>query len=169
LRHRRRLRFLGLIALAAGIVAVAPGHSFEEPRSRGELHQQALFTSGDGGYAHYRIPGILRTGSGSLLVYCEARRERGGDWGQIDIVMRRSLDGGESWTPQQRVVDPPDVPKNPVATAQGLGEAGKITVNNPVCFYDERRSRIVMLYCVEYERIYRRFSSDEGASWSPAE
>src|SRR3954465_9169268 len=80
-----------------------------------------LFEANTGGYAHYRIPGLVVTKRGTLLAYCEARKSTKGDWGAIDVLMRRSTDGGTTWGPPRQVVSPPkDVTKNPVALAQKL-------------------------------------------------
>lgn len=64
-----------------------------------------VFQRGDGGYATFRIPAVARTASGVLLAFAEARKGGEGDSGDIDLVLRRSLDGGASWGPLQVVVD----------------------------------------------------------------
>src|SRR3954465_6392863 len=80
-----------------------------------------LFEANTGGYAHYRIPGIVATPKGTLLAYCEARKSARGDWGTIDVFLRRSTDGGKTWEPARNIVTPPrGVAKNPVALRQKL-------------------------------------------------
>ena len=78
-----------------------------------------LFKAREGGYATYRIPGIVVSTAGTVLAYCEARKSARGDWGTIDILMRRSTDGGRSWEEQKKVgrIDI-TIPKNPVALRQ---------------------------------------------------
>ena len=56
------------------------------------------------GYEAFRIPLILRAPNKDLLVFCEARRTES-DYGNIDIVMFRSEDGGASWGPLRVLVD----------------------------------------------------------------
>lgn len=69
-------------------------------------HAQSLvFKSGDDGYAAYRIPAIIKAPSGDLLAFCEGRVNSAGDFGNIDIVMKRSLDGGATWSSLQIVID----------------------------------------------------------------
>ncbi len=63
-------------------------------RAQPICEQTNLFEAGIGGYATYRIPGIIATPKGSLLVVGEARKHLQSDWGHIDIVLRRSTDGG---------------------------------------------------------------------------
>src|SRR5687767_10881265 len=93
-----------------------------------------LFMAGEGGYASYRIPGIVATKKGTLLAYCEARKNSAADWGQIDVVMRRSSDGGKTWDAPRKIVAPPaDAKRNPVAPQR---KDGGITVNNPVAIVD---------------------------------
>ena len=89
-----------------------------------DLKRQALFTSAQGGYAQYRIPGIVVTSKGSILAYAEARKSLRGDRGTIDIVLRRSTDQGATWSPF-RVIASVDgaKSKNPVALAQKLATA----------------------------------------------
>ena len=47
-----------------------------------------------GEYTDFRIPGLVVTGRGTLLRYCECRRSRS-DWAEIDIKINRSDDGGK--------------------------------------------------------------------------
>ena len=65
---------------------------------------QDLWTSGIGGYHTYRIPAIVVTTAGTILAFCEGRRHGSPDAGEIELLLRRSVDGGETWAPSQ-VVD----------------------------------------------------------------
>ena len=49
-----------------------------------------------GGYRIYRVPGIICTRKGTLIVCYECRY--GGDWSAMDLVVRRSTDGGRIWS-----------------------------------------------------------------------
>ncbi|MFE0672338.1 exo-alpha-sialidase [Streptomyces sp. NPDC058867] len=57
------------------------------------------FVSGEGGYDTYRIPAAVTTGRGTLLAFAEGRHDGAGDTGNIDVVLRRSADGGCTWGP----------------------------------------------------------------------
>jgi sialidase-1 len=63
----------------------------------------AVFTSGTEGYHTFRIPALLVVGDNHLLAFAEARREGAADSGQIDLVQRRSEDGGRTWGPLELV------------------------------------------------------------------
>jgi Neuraminidase (sialidase) len=126
-----------------------------------------LFLADTGGYAHYRIPGLVVTGKGTLLAYCEARNGTRSDWGTIDILLRRSTDGGKTWGPARKVASPPvDFAKNPVALAQKLARPDEITLNNPVAIADRRTEVVHFLYCVEYARCFYRRSDDDGETFT---
>src|SRR5262245_41113680 len=56
-----------------------------------------LFEAKAGGYALYRIPGMVVTRGNTVITYAEARRHTGSDWDDIDILVRRSTDGGRSF------------------------------------------------------------------------
>jgi len=64
-----------------------------------------VFVSGEDGYHTFRIPAIIRAANGELLAFAEGRVNHGGDSGDIDIVMKRSTDGGETWGELQLVGD----------------------------------------------------------------
>ncbi len=104
-------------------------------------------------YTNHRIPGMLVTDKGTLIVYCEARRD-GSDWADMDIIMQRSTDYGKTFD-------------KPYTLARGTEEHH--TVNNPVMMQDAR-GRIHFLYCEDYTvsggRALRRYSDDDGISWS---
>lgn len=58
-----------------------------------------VFDAGDNDVNSYRIPSIVATPNGTLLVFCEARRESWKDKSRTDIVVKRSVDGGKTWSP----------------------------------------------------------------------
>jgi sialidase-1 len=65
----------------------------------------SVFTSGEEGYKSYRIPAIVKLPKGDLIAFCEGRVNDSDDFGNIDIVMKRSNDNGKSWSKLQVVVD----------------------------------------------------------------
>ena len=132
-----------------------------------DLKRQELFTTGQGGYAHYRIPGLIVTRKGTILAYAEARKSLRGDWGTTDIVLRRSTDRGGTWSPF-RVIAAVDGPKakNPVAVVQKLGTDEEVTYNNPVAIADRKSGAVHFLFCLEYMRAFYMRSDDDGQTFS---
>ena len=65
----------------------------------------AVFVSGAEGHKSYRIPAIISLPNGDLLAFAEGRKNNSGDFGDINIVLKRSSDKGVSWTALQTVVD----------------------------------------------------------------
>lgn len=65
--------------------------------------QTDVYISGQDGYHTYRIPAVIRAQNGALLAFAEGRKSGGGDSGDIDLLLKRSTDGGRTWSPQQVV------------------------------------------------------------------
>jgi sialidase-1 len=131
------------------------------------LQKLDLFEAGQGGYVLYRIPGMVVTSKGTVLAYCEARKAAKGDWGPIDVLMRRSTDGGRTFSPPKAIVEVQgDLPVNPLAAAQNLDQPGDNTVNNPVAFVDHKTGAVHFLYCLEYMRCFYMRSDDDGVTWT---
>jgi sialidase-1 len=153
----RCLTSLVLISVSAGLAAAA------EPF----LEKIDLFEAETGGYTHYRIPAIAVTAKGTVLAFTEARKNSGGDWGPIDILMRRSSDGGRTWDAPRKVahVEGP-IQQNAVALAQNLAKPGEVTYNNAVPIVDRETGAVHLLFCVEYARAYYMRSDDDGQTFS---
>src|SRR6266481_6996706 len=67
--------------------------------------QADVFRAGEGGYHTYRIPALIASSKGTLLAFCEGRRNSASDTGDIDVLLRRSFDGGKTWAAVQRIAD----------------------------------------------------------------
>ena len=132
------------------------------------LEKTVLFERDSGGYMLYRIPGIVVTRKGTILAYAEARKSDRSDWHASDIVLRRSTDGGRTWSVPTVIGAMPEVfPKNPAAVAKklGLGPGAGVTYNNPVAIAD-RNGAVHFLFCVEYMRAFYMRSDDDGQTFS---
>ena len=57
------------------------------------------------GYHTFRIPSVIATTQGTLLAFAEGRRNSAGDAGDIDLVLKRSRDGGATWSALQIIAD----------------------------------------------------------------
>lgn len=91
------------LALTCGLLfALSPAARAAEPV------QTPVFESGAGGYDTYRIPSVIVTPKGAVLAFCEGRKNGRGDAGDIDLVLKRSTDGGKTWGKTQVVWDDAD-------------------------------------------------------------
>jgi sialidase-1 len=116
----------------------------------GGLRQTDLFISGRDGYKAYRIPALVVSGKGTILAICEARKNSFSDSGDIDLVIKRSFDNGETWTDMQMIWDD-----------------GDNTVGNPCPIVDRQTGTIWLPFCRNNERVFVTKSTDDGATWSP--
>lgn len=129
------------------------------------LEKSAVFPPTMNGIARYRIPGIVVTTQGTVLAYSEARRNNSSDWGEIEVHLRRSTDGGKTWEPAQHIAHKgARLEGNPHKHKEG-GEREQ-TVNNPVAIVDRETGAIQFLYCINYARCYSMRSTDDGVTWS---
>ncbi len=134
------------------------------------LEKTSLFEENTGGFRLYRIPGIVVTAKGTALAYCEARKLTTADRGEIEIHLRRSTDGGRTWSPARQVAHlGPRLSRNPHLPddkqKKNMGGPGEQTVNNPMAIAD-RSGAVHLLYCVEYMRSFYTRSDDDGLTWS---
>ena len=113
-----------------------------------QLEQTVLFQARQGGYHSYRIPGLTVTSSGMILAYCEARKDNPWDYGDIDLLLRRSTDRGKTWSAPTNVVD-----------------QGRHAAHNAVLIADRASKDVHFLYCVDYLRCFYCKSTDEGATF----
>ena len=131
------------------------------------LEKTDLFEAGKDGYALYRIPGLVVTAKGTLLAYCEARKSARGDWGTIDILLRRSTDGGKTWEPPRKIADPPDgrdqEPRRPGPEAR---QAGRDHAQQPGRHRRPKTGAVHFLFCVEYARCFYLRSDDDGQTFT---
>jgi sialidase-1 len=128
------------------------------------LERSAVFPPSWNGIARYRIPGLVVTPKGTVLAYSEARKNNSSDWGEIEIHLRRSTDGGKTWADSQHIAHHGARLEGNPRKAEG-GEKEQ-TVNNPVAIVDRETGAIEFLYCINYARCYSMRSNDDGLTWS---
>ncbi|MFM1768645.1 MAG: hypothetical protein RJA22_1174 [Verrucomicrobiota bacterium] len=156
----RRLPLSRLVSIAAGLVLLA-GSVAAAPR----LEKTDVFPAGLNGITLYRIPGVVVTPRGTVLAYCEARKNSKSDWGEIEVHLRRSTDGGRTWEePRQIAHRGGRIEGNP--HKRNAAGAREQTVNNPVAIVDRETGAIEFLYCINYARCFSMRSTDDGRTWS---
>jgi len=114
--------------LAVTAVLLAPLAATTHASAATGCTSSVPYVSGQGGYDTYRIPATVTTGRGTVLAFAEGRHNSAGDTGHIDVVLRRSGDGGCSWGPLQVV-------------AAGDGN----TRGNPAPVVDPRTGAVVLV------------------------
>lgn len=150
-------RFLLLLIALATCARISLGEAL--------LEKVDVFEAKTGGYALYRIPGIVVTPAGTVLAYCEARRTGSGDWDSIDVLLRRSTDGGKSWQPARHIANVSGPKTQSSVIARKGAATNDVTYNNPVAIPD-RNGAIHFLFCLEYMRCFYQRSDDHGVTWS---
>jgi sialidase-1 len=128
------------------------------------LEKSEVFPPEVNGIARYRIPGVVVTPKGTVLAYAEARKNGSSDWGEIEIHLRRSTNGGKTWEASSQIAHHGARLEGNPRKAEG-GEKEQ-TVNNPVAIVDRETGAIEFLYCINYARCYSMRSTDDGVTWS---
>lgn len=111
-----------------------------------------VYTSGKGGYHTYRIPAIVLTTKNTLLAFCEGRKTSRRDHGDLDLMLRRSTDGGKTWRKMQLVYEE--------------GGDAKITIGNPCPVVDRDTGTIWLPFCRNNDRVFMTHSKDDGVTWA---
>ncbi|GGW72088.1 neuramidase [Streptomyces lucensis JCM 4490] len=153
------------LTVTALLLSLAPAPPADARQARGtpEFGQQVLFrASQDPGYACFRIPAIVRTAEGTLLAFAEGRVLNCGDAADIDIVLKRSADGGRTWGPLEVVTE-------------GAGD----THGNPAPVVDRDTGRVWLAETYNTGRTdgascpvpcdrtpHLQYSDDDGVTWS---
>ena len=62
-----------------------------------EITTQVLFKCGELNYHTFRIPSLISLPKNILIAFVEGRKNNQEDHGDIQIIMRKSIDGGLNW------------------------------------------------------------------------
>ena len=135
-----------------------------------EVSSPHVFTAKNNGYHTFRIPAIVKTNKGTLIAFCEGRKNSGSDTGNIDMICRRSIDGGKTWS---KIIT--------------IWDDGNNTCGNPSPVVDPETGRIHLCMTWNYEtdgasagdfnkegatkdtrRVFYTYSDDDGLTWADA-
>ena len=134
-------------------------------RSQSGPAEQDLFVAGTEGYHSFRIPSLIVTRRGAILAFCEGRKHSRSDTGDIDLVLRRSRDGGRTWGPLQLVVDDgPNTMGNPCPVVDR--NTGVIWLPITRNLGEDTQDRILDRASRGTREAWLLKSDDDGATWS---
>ena len=135
-------------ALICGL-AMAAGISSRAEQQPPVFRQDVLFHSGEASYFCFRIPAMVVSAKGSVLAFAEARKTDCEDWDQIDLVMKRSNDGGKTWS-----------------GARVLFHDGNRSVSQPSPILDRETGVLWLVFCKDNRQVFVAQSADDGVTWS---
>ena len=139
-----------------GLLLAWSGAAMAAPR------ETVVFQSGQEGYHSFRIPALLFTKRGTLLAFCEGRRGSRSDTGDIDTVVKRSRDGGKTWSQLQVVADHDvDTIGNPCPVQDR--QTGVIWL--PLTGNPGQNTQKEILNGVGSRTLWMSRSGDDGVSW----
>ena len=115
-----RFLFLFLISI--------PFLNGQDSRFEFDGEMQQVFIAGTEGYACFRIPAIIKLKNNDLIAFAEGRKKGCSDTGDIDLVYKRSKDGGKTWSALQVIWDDENN-----------------TCGNPAPIVDHRTGNVILL------------------------
>lgn len=157
------------IFLTGAAIFLTAGNANAQNTSSPDVKQEIeLFSSGEGGYDTYRIPAVVTTTEGTILAFCEGRKDHGGDAGDIDILLKRSEDGGATWTDQQVIWDDGgNTCGNPCPVVdEETGDVFLLMTHN---LGTDHESDIITGTATSTRTVWVAKSSDDGRSWTEPE
>lgn len=151
---------LAIVGLAGFLAACAPA-----PSPAAFPLQIDVYVAGEDAYDAYRIPAVVQAPNGTLLAFAEGRRTGAGDTGDIDLVLKRSLDGGLSWSALEVVGDNgPNTFGNPCPVVDAAtGTIWLFTTHN---LGVDRESAIIDGTSQGSRTVWLMRSDDNGTTWS---
>ncbi|MFE1308052.1 exo-alpha-sialidase [Streptomyces sp. NPDC058755] len=126
------------------------------------------FRAGQEGYAGFRIPAVVATHKGTLLAFCEGRVDSAADHGHIDIVLKRSTDGGRTWGPLRVAAsNGKNLAGNPAPVVLDTGRILLVHVRAAAAATEAAILR-GQISDADGRRVWVQHSDDDGATWSQA-
>ncbi|WP_328496715.1 glycoside hydrolase [Streptomyces sp. NBC_00414] len=144
----------------------ASSEARSEAGREGGAEVSVPFRGGEEGYASFRIPAVVATGGGTLLAFCEGRVGSRDDFGHIDIVLKRSTDGGLTWGPLQVAASNGEaLAGNPAPVVLDTGRILLVHVRNAALATEDaiRRGKVG---AADGRRVWILHSDDDGVTWS---
>ena len=138
-----------LLAVAVCVACALPSRDDARVDVPADVERLTVFSAGEEDYHCFRIPALLAAADGAILAFSEARRDSCRDDADIDLVLKRSRDGGRTWGPLEVLFDD-----------------GDLSVNQPAPVLDRETGDVVLVFCKNNQRVFVTRSPDNGSTWS---
>src|SRR5690242_2932452 len=123
-----------------------------------------IYRKGEDGYSCFRIPAMVTTIKGTVLAFAEGRKNNCADAGDIDLVVKRSFDGGNTWGPLEVVWnDSTNTCGNPAPVVDRSN--GNIILLSTWNLGTDHEKAITGGTSKDTRRVYVLSSSDDGKTW----
>jgi sialidase-1 len=107
----------------------------------------------------------VKTNKGTLLAFAEARRKGCGDTGDIDLVCKRSEDGGKSWSAMSVIWnDGENTCGNPAPVVEQ--STGSIILLSTWNLGSDKEPQIIDRTSTDSRRVFVLSSTDDGNNWT---
>ncbi len=127
--------------------------------------RRTVWSRGESGYHTFRIPAVIAAPSGDLLAFCEGRKNGQSDSGDIDLVMKRSADGGATWSENRVLWDDGDnVCGNPCPVIDA--STGTIHLLATRNLGSDKEHQIIAGTSKGTRTVWVLTSTDSGKTWS---
>ncbi len=124
-----------------------------------------IFESSTEGYSCFRIPAIVQTKAKTLLAFAEGRKRNCRDEGDIDLVLRRSTDNGETWSDLVMVWDDADNTCGNPSPVVDM-ETGRIHLLMTWNLGEDNIGAINAGTSKDTRRVFYTYSDDDGLTWA---
>ncbi|MEV4218963.1 sialidase family protein [Nonomuraea sp. NPDC049725] len=125
------------------------------------------YRAGTEGFHTFRIPAVVVTRAGTVLAFAEGRRGSAGDSGHIDLVVKRSADGGDTWSEARVVAEEPrgGTVGNPAPVVTSDGRIVLVSVRQGPAA-TEAKIRRGQVPAADGRRVFVQESADDGVTWT---
>ena len=143
--------------LLTGLVLTSLAWLYAGDLSKPQL-DSVPFTGGKEGYAVYRCPALAVSAKGTVLAFSEGRVNSHKDEDDMDVVLKRSTDGGRTWGPLQVLANDGRNPcKNQCPVVLPSGRILLVWLWNKWIPSEKDRTT---------REVYVMHSDDDGVTWS---